>query len=198
MAIPVRVAVEGPTDEAIALRLLALSGLDAGPVYGKGGKPLLDARIASWNRSAIRLPWLVLRDLDHDADCAPALIAKLLGRSAPQMCFRVAVREAEAWLLGDRERAARWLAVARDLIPRDPEQDDDPKRTSVDLARRSRSADVRRDMVPPPGSTAAVGRGYLAQIQLFAQAPWRPEVAAKRCPSLQRCLHALRRLASAG
>lgn len=197
---PVCIAVEGPTDEVVAIRLLDETGLDVGAVYGKSGKPRLDARIGNWNRAAARTPWFVLRDLDRDADCAPTLVATLLPEPARLMCFRIAVRELEAWLLGDRERAARWLGVSRSLIPRSPESEDHPKQRLIHLARRSRNAEIRHDVVPPDTTTARVGRGYLAQVQRFARQSWRPAVAAKACPSLARCLAGLRKLrdASAG
>ena len=63
----------------------------------------------------------MLVDLDDDADCAAALCADRLPDPAPHLCFRVAVREMETWLLADREAAARFLSVPGSRIPQDPE-----------------------------------------------------------------------------
>jgi hypothetical protein len=191
---PVSIAVEGPTDAVVARRLLDEVGLEIGTVFGDhGGKSVVDTRLGRWNEAARRSPWFVLRDLDQDADCAPELVARLLPAAAPGMCFRIAVREVDAWLLGDRRMAARWLGVAEALLPSLPEAEPDPKQVLINLARRSRRADVRRDLVPRPGSSASVGRGYLAQVVHFVQSSWRPQVAAEHCPSLRGCLAALRR-----
>ncbi len=57
---------------------------------------------------------------------------------APYMCFRVAVREVEAWLLADREQIARFLSIARSRVPQSPETLDNPKQRLVELARHSR------------------------------------------------------------
>lgn len=54
------------------------------------------------------------------------------------MCFRIAVREVEAWLLADAEQAAGFLAVPLARIPAEPETLPDPKATLIALAGRSR------------------------------------------------------------
>ena len=194
MAHPVTLAVEGSTDIPVAQRLLALVGLEVGPIHQKGGKAGLDARLTSYNRAAAFSSWLVLRDLDHDALCAGALVAQLLPRPAKGMCLRIAVRETEAWLLADRDRIAQYLSVSAALIPIDPDALDDAKQTLVNLARRSRYATMRTGIVPSPGTTASVGPGYWGHVAEYATRFWRPTVAARNSPSLARCIKALRRL----
>jgi hypothetical protein len=74
----------------------------------------------------------------------------------------------------------------------------DAKRALVDLCQRSRKKAVRGDMVPRPGSGRTVGPGYVSQVIQFVgdtHAGWKPEAAAKRAPSLCRCLLRLRELA---
>ena len=109
------------------------------------------------------------------------------------MCFRIAVREIEAWLLADRRALAEFLEVPLARVPAAPERVADPKRAMVGLAARSRSMDVRRDMVPRPGSGREVGEAYDARLIEFVQRRWRPEEAAKRSESLRRALACLRR-----
>lgn len=70
---PVTLAVEGTTDAAVARRLLHEADLQAGPEYVKNGKSALDQSLAGYNNAARFSCWLVLRDLDQDAACAPAL-----------------------------------------------------------------------------------------------------------------------------
>lgn len=197
MLTPVHLAVEGVTDEPVVRRLLAEVGLPVGQVYGRGGKPLIDARLAKWNRAALWSPWFVLRDLDQDAECAPELKRRILPQPSARMCLRIAVHSVEAWLPGDRERAARWLGVPSARIPRQPETVRSPKLVLIELARASRRPEIRKDIVPRESSTARVGPGYLGQIDEFMRDAWRPRTAAHHCPSLAGCLRALERLAQA-
>ena len=190
-------AVEGDVDEAVMRRLVEHVGATPGPVYGRNGKNHLRQRLDGYNQAARFSPWVVLVDLNHDADCAPPFCASWLPNPAPYMCFRVAVRMVEAWLLADRERLARFLSVAVAQIPLSPEGVDDPKHTMVELAKLSRRREIREDMVPRPGSGRIVGPAYtsrLIEFVLGGTSGWRPEVAAKLSDSLDRCLDCLRQL----
>jgi hypothetical protein len=99
-------AVEGIVDEAVIHRLVTQAGAIPGIIYGKNGKQDIRLKIQGYNGAAQRTPWIVLVDLDNDADCATILHATWLPDPAPFMCFRVAVRQVEAWLLADREQVA--------------------------------------------------------------------------------------------
>jgi len=186
--------VEGVIDEAVVRRLWQDLPVEPGPIYGKNGKSQLRERIQSYNSAARRLPWLVLVDLDHDADCAPALKTLWLPNPARYMCFRVAVREIEAWLLADREGIASFLSVPLAGIPRDPDHLPDPKRTMVRLAGRSALREIREDMTPRPRSGRSEGPAYASRLIEFVQRCWRPRVAARSSDSLSRCRRALQRL----
>lgn len=190
-------AVEGLVDEVVVQRLIEYTGGTTGTVYGRQGKPYLRQRIDGYNRAARYSPWCVFVDLDADADCAPTLRDEWLPAVSPQLCFRVAVRAVEAWLLADEETLARFLSVRRTGIPANPEQIPDPKRFMIDMARRSRRRAVREDMVPRPGSGRGEGPAYTSRLTEFAQKEWRPEVAAERCDSLSRAIRCLRRLVGA-
>jgi hypothetical protein len=191
----VTAAVEGIADEAVARRVVQSVGLDLGRVHGKLGKHALDRGLKGYNSAARFAPWLVLRDLDHDADCAPELCAQLVPSKSSQLALRVPVRSVESWLLADREAIAKYLGVQLVAAPSSPEDLNRPKRSLVDLARKSRRGDVRRDMVPAEGISCEVGPAYAARLIEFALGLWRPEVAAQRSDSLARCLRALRALA---
>ena len=188
-------AVEGIVDEVVVRKLIAHAGATPGEVYGKQGKAFLRERIAGYNNAAQRAPWLVLVDLDRDHDCAPPLCNAWLPAPAPHLCFRVAVREVEAWLLADVERFAGVFGVARSKLALDPEDLNDPKATMVNLARASRRKDVREDMVPRQGSGRQVGPAYSSRLIEFVSSHWRPDVAAARSGSLQRAIDCLRHLA---
>jgi hypothetical protein len=133
----------------------------------------------------------VLRDLDHDADCAPELVEHLLPRRSPNLLLRVPVRSIEAWLLADHEAIAQFLSVPITAVPSQPEKLDRPKRSLVDLARRSRRVAVRRGMVPAERISAEVGPGYTAGLIELVGSHWSPRRAAERAPSLAGCLEGL-------
>jgi hypothetical protein len=185
-------ALEGLVDEAVVRRLVEQRGAVLGQVHGKNGKPHLRQRLAGYNQAARLFPWIVLIDLNRDADCAPPLRAEWLPNPALYMCFRVAVRKVEAWLLADREQLARFLSVTTSRIPLNPETIDDPKRTMVELARHSRQRNIREDMVPRPRSGRTVGPAYTSRLIEFVETLWRPEVAVRHSDSLRRCCEHLR------
>jgi hypothetical protein len=190
-------AVEGILDEAVFRRMVEDLEAMPGTVYGKLGKSFLLEKLQAYNRAARFSPWVILVDLDHDHDCAPPFKKSCLPNPAPFMCFRIAVREIESWLLADRERMAKFLGVNIHRIPHNPEELDSPKSAVVDLARRSRRRDVRENMVPRPGSGRKIGPAYTSVLIEFAgdaKEGWRPHVAARESDSLNRCLHRLKGL----
>jgi hypothetical protein len=193
----VEVAVEGSTDEPIARRLLGVVGLEIGAVRVLGGKDKLDANLRGYAAAATHAPHFVLRDLDDDEACPGALVGRLIpGPRSRRFAFRLAVREIEAWLLGDAQRFAAMFRVSRGKVPRDPELLHKPKRTLVDLVRMSTKPAIVKAMVPAPGESRQVGPQYVSLVAEFAMKQWRPEIARRSCPSLDRCLRALARLAS--
>jgi hypothetical protein len=189
--VPVTLAVEGVTDAVVLKRVLQDMGLQPGPEYISGGKASLDQRLAGYNAAARFAPWLVLRDLNGDADCAPRLVQRLLPRPSGRMRLQVAVRAVEAWLMADPESLGRFLSVSTDLIPTNPEATRDPKAQLVNLARRSRRRAVREAMVPAERAMTTVGPGYSSLVVEFSRGPWRPRAAQERSPSLRRLMRYL-------
>ena len=179
-------AVEGPVDEVVLNRIVGSLGASLGGVFGRNGKNGLLKQLPNYNQAAHHSPWIVLVDLDQDASCAPPARVRWLATPAPQMCFRIAVREIESWLLADRESLASFLSVAQSRIPAQPETLDNPKETLVNLARRSRRRDIQIDMVPRPGSGRSVGPAYTSRLIEYAGHDWRPEVAINHADSLLR------------
>lgn len=191
----VSAAVEGVVDEAIIRVLLTNVGVNAGPVFGKQGKSHLQQKIGGYNNAAQRAPWIVLVDLDRDHECAPLLRNSWLPQPAPLLCFRIAVRAVEAWLLADAERLSMFLGVSRSKVPANPENLDDPKTDIVNLARSSSRRAIREDMVPREASGRQVGPAYTSRLIEFVSSSWRPRVAARRSDSLNRAINCLKRFA---
>lgn len=193
---PVTLVVEGDTDIPYAKHILRVAGLGIGKVIDAGGKGRIDPQLQAYNAAAQGSPWMVLRDLDRDAACAPSLRAVLLPQPASLMCFRIPVRAVEAWALGDFDSLAAFLKVRPGRLPLEPEKELDPKQTLVNVARSSTSSSIRDDMVPARGASRTVGPGYEARLIEFGTDHWRWHEAEKHCPSLHRCIQAVRRLRS--
>lgn len=190
-------AVKGVIDEAVVKRLIVEAGGEIGPIYGKRGKSLLRQRVNGYNNAAHYHPWIVLVDMNQEADCPPPLKALWLPKPGQFMCFRIAVREIEAWLLADRECFASFFKVRISDVPTNPELLDDPKEAVIELSRRSRNRDIRLDMVPRPGSGRKIGTAYVSRLIEFVsdtQRGWRPERAAQSSDSLNRSLTRIREL----
>lgn len=194
MTVSVTAAVEGPTDEAVVFALCESLGLHLGRFHVTNGKNNLDRNLGGYNNAAKHNPWLVLRDLDHDAECAPLLVKNLLPSPSRYMRFRVAVREVECWLMADVEEFADYMGISKTILPDNPESLDDPKAFVVNAAMKSKKRRIREDVAPRPESGARVGPGYVSAISEFAQKHWRPEKAVEKSDSLKRCMERLREL----
>jgi len=186
------VAVEGGIDLAAAKRILEHTGHLIGREYVLDGKHQLNAKLLGYNNAAkFSQQWFVLRDLDHDSECAPSLVAELLPAPAPGMVFRLAVHEIEAWLIADSEGLAAFLGVSAFLFREDPDSIDDPKSLVV----RAAAGSARKNrMAPRPGLGRETGLTYVLELISFIASHWSIERAAERSDSLRRCVEALRRL----
>lgn len=191
-------AVEGLIDETVVKFLISEAGAAVGRVYGKRGKPYLRTSLAGYNNAARFEPWILLVDLDQDSNCAPQFCKIWLTAPAPKLCFRVAVRAVESWLLADRESIARFLSVSQTRIPLTPDVESNPKQIMVEIAANSKRRSIREDMVPRSGSGRSVGPAYTSRLIEFVQSSlWRPAIAAERSDSLLRCRKCLQRLIEA-
>jgi hypothetical protein len=193
-------AVEGIVDEAVVRAIASAIGLNVTAVFGKNGKAYLSAKLSAYNQAARYTPWMVLIDLDNDEECAPPLKQELLPKPAKHMCFRIAVREVESWLLADRERAASFFSVSKFRIPTYPEAESNPKQTMINIARQSKRRAIREDMVPREGSGRNVGPAYASRLIEFvtdSRKGWRCRVAAEGAESLKRCIECLNRFRGA-
>jgi hypothetical protein len=182
-------AVEGDVDEAVIRRLVSGLGQgEIGSIHGKNGKSDLHKKISAYNSAAKHSPWIVLVDLDNEAECAPPMLANWIPYPTDGMCFRIAVRSIESWLLADREAISGFLSIGQNKVPRNPDEIENPKRTIVDLARQSRRRDIREDIVPRLRSGRVVGQAYTSRMIEYVSHNWRPAVAALSSDSLRRCL----------
>lgn len=162
----------------------------------KGGRGNVQRELGAYAALAQVMPVLVGVDLDYD-DCAPTLLGGW-GRLPPQAEFllRVAVREIEAWVLADEKRVASFVGAAPNDVPRRPDQLADPKRSLLELARAHAGSELKADLVPRNYDALypRIGRAYNLRLCEFVAKKWRPHVARRKSPSLERALVALERL----
>jgi hypothetical protein len=151
-----------------------------------GGVDRMRGELPRYRQSSYVLPHLLLADLDRHP-CAGALLEAWNVRSErPRFMLRVAVREVEAWLLGDRRGVAEWLSVPAHRIPATPETEPDPKGALLGLGRRSRSPRFASEFCPKPGSAASQGPLYNEHVRRFVRERWDPQAARANAPSLDR------------
>ena len=190
-AIPIHLVVEDELSEAVARKLLE-SGSQSyavSVVYNRGGYGYIKKRIRGFNNAAKGTPYLVLTDLET-RECPPSMIDKWFGRASlqPNLLFRVAVREVEAWLLAHRSSIAEFLGVREGLVPRDVEGMADAKQRLIAVARKSRRRRVREDIVPPQRSTREQGPNYNGRLVEYVVRHWDPRYCANVSPSLERAI----------
>lgn len=185
----IAVVPEGDLDYAVAERLIRNAGGTCYLAAVPRGRERILANVRGYAEASKHGRWLILCDLEND-DCAPGLIARHLGDSRGVLQWRVAVRKIESWLLGD-EGLAKELTVSPALLPRHPDLIADPKVELVNIARRSRSCEIRNDLV---SDTGRVGPGYNRRLKEFVRDRWEPARAAERSDSLRRAISAVARL----
>ena len=152
----INIAIEDDLSDAVVRKILQQSNnsIEIRHPYAQRGFGYLKKNIRSFNHAAGITPFLVLTDLDT-AQCPPSLIKEWLPcKKHPNLIFRVAVREVEAWLMADRNNFARYLGIAKERIPLDAESIEDPKRRLIELAKKSRKRYIRESIVPSSKSGA--------------------------------------------
>jgi hypothetical protein len=183
--VSVQLVVEGPSDIPVATKLVEDAGLEVATVLDMRGCEALDESLSGFNQAAKLSPWVVIRDLDLEASCAPEFLRRRSFRPSTWMSFRIAVRELESWLLADAEALAEFLFIAKTAVPSDPDLEQDPKRALVNLARQSTKKLIREGMTPKPGRAGMVGPLYQSMVIDFSVNHWSLSRAVRRSPSLR-------------
>lgn len=192
--IPINLAVEDFLSEKVLRKILRFTKrpYTPGTCFCKGGYGYLKKSITGYNHAAKTTPFLVLADLDN-IECPPALIREWLPHPKhPNLLFRIAVREIEAWLLAHREAFAEFLGIPVRSIPFIVDTINDPKQFLLSLAKKSKKRQLREAITPAPGSTARVGPDYNGQLGVFVERWWNVASAMRHSPSLKRTVKAVK------
>jgi hypothetical protein len=145
--------------------------------------------------AALGYPVLLITDLDR-APCPTHLQDQWLNTKPHELfLFRIAVREVEAWFLADRLAIAAFLHVRINIIPDNPEQLNDPKRTLLYLAGKA-PRKIREGLLPEPRSKALIGPEYNKLLTDYVAGHWNIAIASNSAPSLRRAVAATKALAA--
>lgn len=163
--------------------------LSARPIDTKGVTKLIPALVRYQEQAQHIQPVLCIADTDRK--CAVELLAAWLPRPHHErLLLRLAVTEAESWLIADREGFADAFQVPLNKLPQNPDEVDDPKRTVLTLARRSKQRLIR-DEVVSAGDPSKQGTGYNTHLRNFVLDRWSAHRAAQISPSLRRAMNRL-------
>ncbi|HBP4656368.1 TPA: hypothetical protein L5599_000836 [Pseudomonas aeruginosa] len=148
------------------------------------------AKIRNMNTIAQNvMPVVMLADGDQGACVVAQRNEWMPLHPAGRFCLRLAVREAESWVLSDREGLSQFAEVSSATIPANPDGLPDPKRSLLNVMQRSRRRVLREEMLPGRASNALVGLGYNLHLKAFIETVWSAERAAQNSPSLLRALN---------
>lgn len=137
----------------------------------------------------------VLCIADTDGKCVKELLSRWLPMMLPEnFSLRLAVSESESWLLADRKALANYFEIAEKHVSKTPDEEADPKRHMLTLARKSTKRDIRLEVVSQT-DVSKQGSGYNPHLCHFVKAHWSAQRAADNSPSLAR---AIRRIANLG
>jgi len=179
--------------ERLVAQVLPSWSLAKASINTRGISKLVSALPRYMQQAAHVQPVLCIADTDRR--CPVELVSEWLPRgTGERFLFRLAVSEAESWLLSDREALAGFLGISVAKLPQDPDRVADAKREVLRLARLSRVRQIRREVVSSSDSSKP-GTGYNVHLCSFVRQHWRAPEAAGMSVSLSK---AVRRLAEFG
>jgi len=132
--------------------------------------------------------------MDTQLPCPGKVVEEWAPNRTPICIVRIVVREIESWALADRNGIASFLKIDINKVPQDVEKLTDPKLSLINLARQSKSSNVKKYMAPEKDSTALVGKLYTSEMIRYFSTIWDIEAARENSDSLNRSIIALKNL----
>ncbi|WP_130866945.1 hypothetical protein [Acidipropionibacterium timonense] len=106
----------------------------------------------------------------------------------PLFALRIAHTMTEAWLMADRQGFAEYFKVSADRVPLQPELEHHAKKTLLAVCAKSRSRDIREEVVHEETETGPL---YVDHLNEFAKVHWDIKQASANSPSLCRAVRAI-------
>jgi hypothetical protein len=178
----------------LLVRVLAHAGVDPDlwTIRVTGGFGAMKANVPKWVQVARSRDVVFLTDLDA-RPCPSALITSWFGRARrpARLHVRVAVRTVESWVLADHKGLAEYLSVSKDKIPREPDNESNPKQRLLMIAERSPVRRRREDLVTRTHGQPRQAPNYNSALRAFVGEHWDLRQAMKTSPSLARAVQRL-------
>ena len=163
--------------------------------------------IQRFNRLSMTTPVILLTDLDT-ADCAPFLKEKLLEgiEAEPNFIINIAVDEAEAWLMADRENFADYLCVDKNVMPEAVLTNQGGMKKCIEMAIPAKASyylthtlvfkSKNEEVKSRIGSTGrkCKGKEYNSALVPFIITKWDIEAARLNSDSLSRMIRRIKQL----
>jgi len=191
---------EDPVTYAIIKKVLFYCSADfeiIAELPARGGQ--VKSKIAEFNKLSETYPVVLLIDLDNN-DCAPQLMQQLVKDKNKNFIFNIAVDEAEAWLMADREGFASYFKIKVSDMPSAHQTKQGGRKMLTEmyfaykssmylthvLIKKSKKSEYIQQLSPKKG--AAKGPEYNSCILPFIQNAWNIDNARKNSDSLNRMI----------
>jgi hypothetical protein len=191
---------EDPVTYAIIKRVLAHCSNDfniLSELPARGGQ--VKSQINKFNQLALAHPVILLIDLDAET-CAPALIRKLIPGKNKNFILNIAVDEAEAWLMADREGFSEYFKIKIEDIPSSHQTKQGGRKALTEmkfgyksslyltreLVKKIKHAEFKQQLTPKKGATK--GPEYNSCLLPFIQNKWDINNACRNTDSLNRMI----------
>lgn len=160
-----------------------------------GGERNVIRNLEKYNKaSKNNSPFFILIDLDHEV-CPITKIQKTITfEKDPRFIYRIAVREAESWLMADRENFANLFNKTSSIIPYNADEIKHPKEFLLNIIEKHASRHLKNDMLPSKKSTAKIGPEYNSILCNFIFYTWNIRNAMDHSESLKKTVLALEKL----
>ncbi len=170
----------------------------------RGGE--IKNKINEFNKLSLSSPVILLTDLDN-YNCPPELIRKLLPEGKnDNFIFNIAIDEAEAWLMADREGFSKYFSIDIKYLPIPVGKKQGGRNTVMEmdftykssmfltheLLKRCQNKEIVRKLSPKPGATK--GPEYNSGMLPFIQDYWDISRARQNTDSLERMIRRIEAL----
>lgn len=163
----------------------------------RGGQ--IKSKIQEYNKLAEIHPVILLIDLDNN-DCAPQLVKQLIKEKNNSFIFNIAVDEAEAWLMADREGFASYFKIRIEDMPSAHQTRQGGRKALIEmdfsykssmyltreLIQKSKNSEYIWQLTPK--KNAAKGPEYNSCICPFIENAWSIDNARQNSDSLNRMI----------
>jgi hypothetical protein len=199
---------EDPVTYAIIKRILAYCSDDfkiLSELPARGGQ--IRSQIEKFNELSLAHPVILLTDLDADT-CAPQLIKKIIKDKNEHFILNIAVDEAEAWLMADREGFAEYFKIKIEDMPPAHQTKQGGRKAltemkfnykssrflTYELVEKIRHTEFKQQLTPKKGATK--GPEYNSCLLPFIQNKWDISTARRNANSLDRMIGRIQNLIS--